>query len=128
MRLRVFFSALRLPPWRNVAADHLASGLLNAVLSLSSPYARPISCPIYRKVISSLDRSPPSWVRETKFFLMGNGAIALGDNLAPLPWHFTVNLDVKDHHPTSVLIHPRQRERLRVLERCYKEYVIISVA
>ena len=59
---------------------------------------------------------------------MGSGTIALGDNLAPLPWHLRVNLDVEDHFSTGVLIHPRQREGLRVLERCYEEHIIISVA
>ena len=55
--------------------------------------------------------------------MMGDGAIALGDSLAPLPWHLSVNHDVKD---SSVLIHPRQREGLRVLEKCYKESIINS--
>ena len=31
----------------------------------------------------------------SKFILMGNVAIALGDGLAPLPWDLKVNLDVK---------------------------------
>ena len=52
-------------------------------------------------------------------FLLGDGIIALGGSLAPVPWHIRVNLDVKD---TSVLIHPRQREGLRVLERFVRTY------
>ena len=39
--------------------------------------------------------------------MMGNGTIALGDNLALLPWHLWVDLDVKD---TSVIKHPRHRK------------------
>ena len=56
---------------------------------------------------------------------MGDGAIALGDSLAPLPWHLRVDLDVKD---TNVLVHLRQREGLRVLKRCYTGHIIFSVA
>ena len=48
-----------------------------------------------------------------EFLLLGDGAIALRDSLAPIPWHVRVTLDVED---TSVLIHPRQREALRVLK------------
>ena len=56
---------------------------------------------------------------------MGSGAIAFGDNLAPVPWHLRLNLGTEDqHYCTSVLIHPPQREGLRVLERCYKERII----
>ena len=39
--------------------------------------------------------------------MLGNGAIALGDSLALLPWHLGVNLDVRD---TSVFVHPHQRK------------------
>ena len=53
-----------------------------------------------------------------KFFLLRDGAIALGDSLAPVPSHIRVNLEVED---ISVLVHPRQREVLRILERCYKK-------
>ena len=49
-----------------------------------------------------------------EFVLLGDEAIALGDSLAPLPCHIRVNLDVE---VTSVLIHPHQKEGLRVLER-----------
>ena len=31
-----------------------------------------------------------------KFFLLGDGAIALGDSLAPVPWHIRVNLGAED--------------------------------
>ena len=58
---------------------------------------------------------------------MGNGAIALGDSLALLLWYLRLNLDVKDPYFTSVLVHPRQREGLRILERGYKEHINISV-
>ena len=50
--------------------------------------------------------------------MVKNEAVALGDSLALLPWHLRVNLNVEH---TSVLVHPRQREGLRVLERCYHE-------
>ena len=56
---------------------------------------------------------------------MANDAIALGNSLAPLAWHLRVNFDIED---TSVFIHPRQREGLTILERCYEEHVIISEA
>ena len=49
--------------------------------------------------------------------LLGNGVIALRDSLAPAPWHVRVNFDVEEQYCTSVLIHPRQREELRVLKR-----------
>ena len=39
--------------------------------------------------------------------IMGNGAIAPGDSLAPVPWHLRVNLDVKD---TGVIKHPRHKK------------------
>ena len=54
---------------------------------------------------------------------MGNGAFALGDSLAPLPWHLRENLGPEN---TSVFKHPRQTEELRVLERCCKERIIIG--
>ena len=61
--------------------------------------------------------------------MMGNGAIALGDSLAPLPWHVRLNLGTEDQYCTSVLVHPRQGEAgLIVFERCYIEYIINSVA
>ena len=56
--------------------------------------------------------------------MMENAAIALGDSLAPVPWHLRVNLGTKDHYYTSVLRHPRQREGLRILERCFEERII----
>ena len=37
----------------------------------------------------------PELVRP-EFFLLGDGAIAPTDSLAPVPWHVRVNLDVKD--------------------------------
>ena len=57
--------------------------------------------------------------------MMVNGAIAFEYSLAPLPWHLRVNLDVE---VTSVLVHPRQREELKVMERCYKPHITGSVA
>ena len=50
-------------------------------------------------------------------------SIAFRNNVAPLPWHLRVNLDVED---TSALIHPCQRKGLIFLERCYKEHRISS--
>ena len=62
--------------------------------------------------------------------MVGGGAIALGDSLAPLPRHLRVNLGTEDHCCTraSVLVHPRQREGLRVLRRCYKKHIISNEA
>ena len=34
-----------------------------------------------------------------EFIMTGNGAIALEDSLALLPWHLRVNLDVKETNP-----------------------------
>ena len=56
--------------------------------------------------------------------MMGDGTFALGDSFPPLPWHLRVNFDTEDHYSTSVLIHPRRKEGLRVLERCYKERIV----
>ena len=55
--------------------------------------------------------------------MMRGGAIALGDSLAPLPWPLRVNLGTEDHYRTSVLVHRRQREGLRVLRRCYINFL-----
>ena len=63
-----------------------------------------------------------------KFIIMGDGVIDLGDSLAPVPWHLRANLGTEDHYCTSVLVYPRQRERLRVLKRCCEEHIISSVA
>ena len=60
-----------------------------------------------------------------KFDFLGDGAIALGGSLPPVPWHFKVNLGTED---TSVLIHSRQREGLGVLDKCYEEHIINSGA
>ena len=57
---------------------------------------------------------------------MGDGAIALRDNLATVPWHFRVNLDVEEHFCTSVFIHPRQKEGLGVLEIYDKGRVLVA--
>ena len=57
--------------------------------------------------------------------MMENAAITLGDSLAPVPWYLRVNLGTED---TSVLEHLRQRKELRVLEICFKEHIISSVA
>ena len=54
-------------------------------------------------------------------FRLQSGDIALGDSLAQVPWYFRVNFEVED---TSVLIHPRQEEGLRVLEMCHKYRII----
>lgn len=62
-----------------------------------------------------------------KFFLFGDGIIPLEDNLAPLPWHLRVNLDVEDYYSTSAFMHPRQREGLRVLKSIYERHIIVSV-
>ena len=59
---------------------------------------------------------------------MGNGDIALGDSLVPVMWYLRVNLGTEDHYCCSVLIHPRQKEGLRVMERCYKERIMNSAA
>ena len=39
--------------------------------------------------------------------IVGNRAIAHGDSLALVPWHFRVNLGTED---TSVIQHPRHRK------------------
>ena len=64
-----------------------------------------------------------------EFFLLGDGAIALRESLAPVSWYVRVNLDVEGHFcTTNALKHPRQREGLRVLERLYNESIISSAA
>ena len=66
----------RLPPWRDVAAELHASVLSNAFPILPSvlpsyPKFRSASCPIDRKLISSFDIHPPSWVGQTQVLLSG---------------------------------------------------------
>ena len=39
--------------------------------------------------------------------MLGNGVIAPGDSLAPVPWHLRANLGTED---TSVLVHPGEWE------------------
>ena len=102
-----------------MAAKRLASGF---IFSVSSSNFLP---DFYRKVPQSFDIGPPSWVDQARLHHDGKRAIALGDSLAPLPWPLRINLDIKG---TSVLIHPWQREEIRVLERYYIERIIISVA
>ena len=52
-----------------------------------------------------------------EFFLLEDGDIALRDNLAPVPWHVRVTSTSRNTiAQVSVLIHPRGREGLRVLE------------
>ena len=59
---------------------------------------------------------------------MGDGAIALGDRFAPVPWHLRVNLDVEVHYCISVLINSLQKEGLGVSERQYNKRIIDSEA
>ena len=83
---------LRLPPWRDVVAERPAQGLLDAVLSLSSPpQPRPLFSAVFQIFLEKVDIHPPAWVGRPEFFLLGDGAIALRDNLAPVPWHVRVN-------------------------------------
>ena len=53
-----------------------------------------------------------------EFILMGNGVIALGDSLVLVPWQLRVSLTPRTTIIvlSSVFVHPRQREGLRVLE------------
>ena len=100
---------LRLLPWRDVAAEYPARGLLNAVLVLSSSPSVCQTCILlietalhYIKLSIESFFKKSLYVRQRglvrpKFFLMGDGAIALEDSLTPLPWHNRVNLDVEDH-------------------------------
>ena len=60
-----------------------------------------------------------------KFILMWDGTIALGDSHARVLCHLRLYLATE---VTSVLIHARQREGLRVLERYYKEHIVSSAA
>ena len=90
----------RLPTWRDVAAEHLAPGRLNAVLSLSShPQALLISC-LFIQEFFNHSIQVRGLIRP-KFILLGDGAIVLGDSRAPVPWHVRVDLDVEN---TSALV------------------------
>ena len=70
---------VRLPPWRDVAAERHAPGVPNAdryflgPLYILPPYPQscPASCAIDRKLLSSLDIHPPAWVGQTQIFLAG---------------------------------------------------------
>ena len=73
----------RLPPWRDVAAELNAPGLLHDGPSSSShPKCRPACCPIdrkncpsfsavYRTFLHKVDIYPPAWVRQTRILLAG---------------------------------------------------------
>ena len=59
----------RLPPWRDVAAELHAPGILKAVPKVSISY--PTSSIVVLKGSSSLDIHPPARVGQTRFFLLG---------------------------------------------------------
>ena len=67
----------RLPPWQDVAAEHLAPGLLNAVLSFSShPQARPfhrdgssLLSAVFRIFLQKVDMHPLAWVGQARILL-----------------------------------------------------------
>ena len=58
--------------------------------------------------------------------MLEDGAIALGDSLALLPWNLRVDLDVEHHYSTSVLIHPRQREGVESWRYVIKNLSLIA--
>ena len=121
-----WFLLARLPPWQNVAAEHIALGRLNAVLFLSShPQARQTFLLLSETALHYFQLSIEAFIKKlvyvrqlglirSKLFLPRDGAIALRDSLALLLWHVRATLDVE---VTSMLKHPRQREGLRVLRR-----------
>ena len=92
----------RLPSWQDVAAEHHASGWLNAELFLSSLYVRSTSSSVdrnrlfiyfqpsieafFKKSINIRQRG----LARPDFFLLGDGAIAPLESLAPIPWHVRV--------------------------------------
>ena len=81
-----------------MAAEHSARGLLNAVLVLSSsPSVRRIDRNdslfdqvVYRVFLQKVDKVRQRGMVRPEFFLLGDGAIALKDSLAPVPWHVRV--------------------------------------
>ena len=115
---------------RASSCSRLAERCLVSLIFSVSSYGSSFDSAVCRVFLRIVGRSPPTWADQAQIQI-GNGVIFLRDSLAPVPWHFRVNLGTEDTlvvrwcFPCTSLGkmtfqgHPSERGTSEVLTRYY---------